>query len=272
MKNRISWVMAVCMTILLMTSCNNDDDKVAKPVITITELGIGNSGIAYEGADLHIEAEILAEGIIRDVLVEIHQEEGSSDEIVARFEEYAGKKNTTFHKHVAIPVGTKLGMYHVHLIVTDQLGNESTAEGEIEIQALNDSEAPVLNLTLTPEEGKVFTNGQTIALAGSVTDNFALGGLLVALVYESDNLSDDQVSGNNPAVVVLLHTHDFDSPKRHNFVASIVVGAEYDNNMIPSAIFGQNAWRNGDYFILVKGKDAKGNAFKSARYPIKINR
>lgn len=272
MKNRFLLVMAAFMTGILMASCDKDDDKVSKPVITITELGLGNNGIAYEGADLHIEAEIVAEGTIRDVLVEIHQEEGSSEEIEARFEEYAGKKNTTFHKHVAIPIGTKLGTYHVHLIVTDQLGYESTAEGEIEIQALNDSEAPVLNLTLTPEDGKVFSNGQTISLAGSVTDNYALGGLLVALVFESDNLTDDQVSGDNPAVVVLLHTHDFESSKLHNFVASIVVGAEFDNNMIPAAIAGQNVWRNGDYFILVKGKDAKGNAFKSARYPIKINR
>ena len=49
-------------------------------VISDLELGISDSHVAYIGADLHVEAEIVAEGRIKLVMVEIHQEEGSSDE------------------------------------------------------------------------------------------------------------------------------------------------------------------------------------------------
>lgn len=267
MNTRIILICAFLITNLLFISCEKED-KVARPEISELELGIGNNHVAYIGSDLHIEAEIVAEGVINQVIVEIHQEEGSSEEIVATFDEFAGKKNTTFHKHIDIPDGTTAGTYHCHLTVTDKEGYETTVEEEISLEELADTEAPTLTMSTTPESGKSFTNGQTISISGTVTDNNALGGLLVALVKETDNITDDNVSGTNTSVIVMLHTHDFSSPKSHAFTASIVVGATNDNNMTPAPIQGNNAWRTGNYYILVKGKDAKNNAFQSSRYPI----
>ena len=69
----------------------------------------------------------------------------------------------------------------------------------------------------------------------------------------------------------MLHTHDFDDPDETEFTASIAVGAANDNNMTPAPIQGDNAWRSGNYYILVKSKDAKGNWAYSSHYPIVIN-
>jgi hypothetical protein len=260
----------IATSTLFFTSCEKDDD-VAKPVINILELGLGDSHVAYIGADLHIEAEIEAEGRIDVITVEIHQEEGSSDEIEASYDEYAGLKNTTFHKHVDIPAETPSGTYHVHITVTDQEGNQTTVEDEIEIEELADEEAPEITVSSAPENGKGYSNGETITISGSVTDNISLAGLLVTLVYEPDNIADADVTGANTSVIVMLHTHDFEDPDETEFTASIAVGAANDNNMTPAPIQGDNAWRSGNYYILVKSKDAKANWAYSSHYPIVIN-
>ena len=257
-------------SLLFFTSCEKDDE-VPKPVINIWELGLGDSHVAWIGADLHIEAEIEAEGRIDVITVEIHQEEGSSDEIEATFDEYAGLKNTTFHKHVDIPAETTAGTYHVHITVTDQEGNQTTVEDEIEIEELADEEAPEITVSSAPENGATYSTGETIEISGTVTDNVSLTGMLVVLVKESDNIDDADVSGSNSSVITMLHTHDFEDPDETEFTAAIAVGAENDNNMTPAPIQGDNAWRPGNYYILVKSKDAKGNWAYSSHYPIVIN-
>jgi len=270
MNPRVLFIALTFATSLFLASCDKEEE-VAKPIIDLQELGLSDSHVAYIGSDLHIEAEIEAEGKIDKITVEIHQEEGSSDEIVVTYDEFAGLKNTTFHKHVDIPATTVAGTYHCHITVTDQEGNQTTVEDEISIEELVDTEAPVLTITAAPESGKIYTTNNTISISGTVTDNVSLAGLLVALVKESDNITDDAIAGTNTSVIVMLHTHDFTSPTSHTFTASIVVGATNDNNMTPAAIQGNNVWRTGNYYILVKGKDAKGNGFKSSRYPIVLN-
>ncbi len=96
--------------------------------------------------------------------------------------------------------------------------------------------------------------------------------MLVALVYETDNITDENVTGvQDSKVIVMLHTHDFDDPDETEFSTSIDVGAVNDNNMTPAVIQGDNAWKTGNYYILVKSTDAKENWAYSAHYPIVIN-
>ena len=273
MKTTIRTIILLFITanLLFFTACEDDDVDVQKPVINNLEVGLGDSHVAYVGADLHLQAEIEAMGRIGVITVEIHKEEGSSDEIKATFDEYAGLKNTTFHKHVDIPAETPTGTYHVHITVTDQEGNQTTVEDEIEIEELADEEAPELTVSSAPENGKSFANGETISISGTATDNTSLAGMLIALVYESDNITDDDVTGANTSVIVMLHTHDFEDPDEYEFSTSIEVGAANDNNMTPAPIEGDNAWQSGNYYILVKCKDAKGNWAYSSHYPIVIN-
>lgn len=143
MKTRIIFLAATIITGFSFTSCENENE-IPKPLIEGLELGIGNSKLAYIGADLHIEAEITAEGKIDKIHIEIHQEEGGEDEIEAEFDEFSGLKNTAFHKHVAIPGSLSAGSYHFHMTVTDLEGNSTTVEEEIQLEELADEEAPVV--------------------------------------------------------------------------------------------------------------------------------
>nr|WP_321452006.1 DUF4625 domain-containing protein [uncultured Carboxylicivirga sp.] len=256
------------------SSCEKDDEGVAKPTISDLEIGIGNSLIGYIGSDLHIEAEVVAEGYLNTITVEIHAEDGSDNEVEAVYD-YSDQnlKNTEFHKHVDIPGNFPVGEYHLHLIVTDKEGNSTTVEEDITLEELVDEEAPVITITSAPASGQAFANGETISISGTITDNISLAGMVVALVYESDNIADTDVSGAaDTKVIVMLHTHDFgDDPDETDFTASIAVGAEYDNNMTPAVITGDNAWKKGNYYLLVKSTDAKSNWAISDRYPITIN-
>ena len=118
-------------------ACKDDDkSSVAKPVITLTEVGHDNSGIGHIGDDLHLKAEIVAEGTIKRIDIEIHQEEGGKFEIEKTFTEgkYIGVKNVEFHEHIDIPADAPAGEYHLHFTVTDAEGQQTTAEHEVKLE------------------------------------------------------------------------------------------------------------------------------------------
>lgn len=277
--NKLFSVLIALMFALMFLSCQKEKE-VAKPVVTAFELGLNNSGLAYIGGDIHIEAEVVADGKIHTIQVEIHpegeHEMKSATTMAAHWEadttytKFSGLKNTTFHEHIEVPMDAETGHYHVHFIVTDMEGNQTTIEEEIELLIPEDNEAPVLTVTSAPDGGQVFSNGQVIRLTGSLTDNLALGGLYVGLVRTNQNLDDPSVDATN--TITLLHTHDFNSPASHAFDCSITVGAVNDNNDPPKTIGGDFAWASGAYYILVKSKDAIGsNWVYSQRIPLTIS-
>ena len=282
MNTRIFIIAIAFITGIFFTSCENDDDITPKPSIDMTELGYENSKIAYAGSELHMEADIVAEGNIEKVTVEIHYE-GAHDhksisavqddhewEVDTTFTEFSGLKNTTFHKHIEVPVEADTGAYHFHFVVTDMEGQQSSVEEELEIHEPEDQVFPEMNITSAPSASEEFGDGDVISIAGSVSDDQALGGLYVGLVREDQNLSDAEVNATN--TITILHTHDFDEHAFHEFSANISVGAEYDNNNEPKEITGDIAWQTADYYIVAKTKDAfGGNWTFSNRYPVIIN-
>jgi len=270
------------LAIQLISSCDYSNE-ISKPEVNLTELGYQNSKMASLGNDLHIEAEILAEGKVDNIRVTIHPE-GDHTEKNSNFINhedewefdsvytigFTGVKDPTFHKHVEIPVTADTGDYHFHFIVTDMEGFQSSVEDEIKIPAPNDTQSPIITISSAPSEGQVFANEQTISISGSISDDKLLGGLYIGLVRTDRNLEDSFVNDTN--TITLLHTHDFDSPQMYSFSASIIVGAAKDNNNPTKDITGSIAWSTGNYYILVKCKDAfGGNWSYSSRYPITIN-
>ena len=131
----------------VFTSCDDDDDTIAKPEITILELGEGDSHgderTATIGGELHMEIEVVAEGKIDKIQVRLHPEgehhksakEGEHEEweIDTTYTKFSGLKNTTFHEHLEIDLDAEPGDYHFDFIVTDMEGNQTDAEAEIEI-------------------------------------------------------------------------------------------------------------------------------------------
>lgn len=264
--------------ILSISSCKKEK-KPNPPVITNFELGYQNSKTAFPGGALHIEAEILAEGKINNILIEIHPEGNQVGNLVLapvgepwKFDstytgKYSGVKNTVFHEHIDVPATANTGRYHFHFIVTDMEGDQLTVEEELEVVLPTDTAAPVIQVTSVPDPGQPFTTGQTISISGLITDDIAIAGIYIALVAEDQNLPDSLV--NHVNTISMLHTHDFHDPKSVPFEANLIVGAAYDNDHPdPKPI----NWQSGNYYILIKSPDAfGGNVGFSQYYPITIS-
>jgi hypothetical protein len=251
-----------------VSSCKKDETEptVAKPQITLSEVGLENSKIGYISSDLHLEADIVAEGKINTVKVEIYPEGSGTWEFDTTYTEFSGLKNTIFHKHIDIPLTADTGNYHLHFIVIDMLGNETVAESELKIMQPTDTVAPIITVTLSPTENQSFVDGQTITITGNLTDDQALGGVYIALVRADQNLTDAEINSTN--TITLLHNQNFISPTSYSFTASINVGATMDNNNPPKPA----TWTPDNYYILVKCKDAfGGNWTFSNHYNIVLN-
>ena len=124
----------VSYTTIALTSCGNDDDP-AKPTINLTEVGHHNSKHVHPGHDLHVEAKVVAEGLVKRIDIEIHQEDGGTFKIAKSYTEgkYIGVRNIEFHEHINIPANAPLGKYHMHFVVTDQRGLQAIAESHLEV-------------------------------------------------------------------------------------------------------------------------------------------
>lgn len=166
MNTRILIIIMTFAIGFFMASCEKEDD-VAKPEITSIEYGSSHedsdSHTAYQGGDMHIEAEILAEGKIDYITVELHPEGEEEEEEHEHegweydstyTEGFNGLKNATFHKHIEIGSEATPGEYHFHFIVVDMEGNQVTYEGDVEIlEAISNIE--VSNLTINGGEHDV---------------------------------------------------------------------------------------------------------------------
>ena len=131
MKKTLLNIVAITLMGLAFTACS--DDKTASPTIVLTEVGHDDSHIAYTGSDMHLEADIEAEGLIKTIHVELLLEEGSGYRIAKEWadEKYIGKKNTEFHEHIDIPIDAPEGEYQLLFTVADREGNQSQATAHV---------------------------------------------------------------------------------------------------------------------------------------------
>ena len=134
-------------TLLSFTACHDEDEaeKAKAPVIQLTEVGHDNEKHAHPGDDLHLEGDIIAEGLIKSILVEIHQEDGDYEiefkyDDAKQYSKYIGVRNCEFHEHIDIPEDAPLGEYHLHVIVTDQQGQTGSAKSELTMVAEDDDD------------------------------------------------------------------------------------------------------------------------------------
>jgi hypothetical protein len=125
-------------SIALLSSCKDDEEtavtpETAAPTISEVEIGEGNSMECEPGGDLHMDAEIVAEGKIDKITVDLHPESGEGDDIEAEYTEYSGLLNADFHQDLEIPSTTEHGDYHFHMTVTDQAGKSTSIEADVHI-------------------------------------------------------------------------------------------------------------------------------------------
>ena len=132
--------MLLCIFCFILSSCDNNDEpspSVPLPISTLAEVGEENCKEATAGADLHLEGDVSAEGLIARIDVTVASEAGSLIVVKKSWTDgkYIGVRNTTFHEHLDIPANTKAGNYKVTFVVTDKLGQSSTFISELKIVA-----------------------------------------------------------------------------------------------------------------------------------------
>ena len=118
----------------VMTACNDDDDRTAAPVVTLTEAN-------YEAAEneLCVQATIKADGLIASVSAVVLDKDGNQvGDSYSDSETYAGVKATEgvhFHIHgIVIADVAAVADYRLVITVTDQLGQKTTVESELGLE------------------------------------------------------------------------------------------------------------------------------------------
>jgi hypothetical protein len=141
-KSAMVKIPMVLAAVVVMTSCG----KTEKPEIVSFELGYENSKSANAGDELHMDAEVVAEGTIDMIRIVIHPEGGHAKkgvrsvsdegkwEVDTTYTKFSGLKNTTFHEHLDVPVDAEPGDYHFHFEVVDMEGYQTVFEEELEIK------------------------------------------------------------------------------------------------------------------------------------------
>ncbi len=121
--------------VLFFVACKEDEPVVPAPVISGLEVGSNNSKTVQRGKDLHLEAQLTAEGTLASVKVNIHPKSGAGWTFSKDIAELVGKKNGEIHMHIDIPATTAPGEYHVDIEVKDQNGRVTEAESDLSITA-----------------------------------------------------------------------------------------------------------------------------------------
>lgn len=145
-----------CVFSLVLSSCSDDDDakqSVAKPVVALAEIGKENSKEAIAGKDLHLEGNLVADGLIARIDVTIAAKDGNKTIVKQSYTEgkYIGVRNTTFHEHLDIPADAAPGAYTVTFVVTDRLGQSTTFTSDLTVKAL-DKTAPTITFKEVGED------------------------------------------------------------------------------------------------------------------------
>ena len=118
----------------VMTACNDDDDRTAAPVVTLTEAN-------YEAAEneVCVQATIKADELIASVSAVVLDKDGNQlGDSYSDSETYAGVKATEgvhFHIHgIVIADVAAVADYRLVITVTDQLGQKTTIESELGLE------------------------------------------------------------------------------------------------------------------------------------------
>ena len=162
-----------CVFSLVLSSCSDDDDakqSVAKPVVALAEVGKENSKEAIAGKDLHLEGDLVADGLIARIDVTIATKDGNKTIVKQSYTEgkYIGVRNTTFHEHLDIPTDAAPGAYTVTFVVTDKLGQSTTFTSDLTVKALDKTVPTITFKEVGEDDSKKAVIGQKMHLEAQI--------------------------------------------------------------------------------------------------------
>ena len=142
-------------TLTTMSSCNNDDDEtqntVAKPTLTVEEIGIENNKTGLAGSDIHTEGDITAPGKVKTFSIKVYDKTGT--EIGEKiFDEknpdtFVGNINPHFHIHIPLQSDAALGEGKIVITVIDETGQTVEFSEAITIKPAIVNNVDGLNVT-----------------------------------------------------------------------------------------------------------------------------
>ena len=168
MKTLFKSLLFFALAAFVLQSCSNDTDEliVGPPVISNFEVGgahdehgeedhadddhsdddhsdeddHAHEGEVHKGEGMHVGADILAQVRVSSITLEIHGHDlvAAAGEVDWDFEQvYTDPKylvlNPEFHEDIMVPANIPSGEYHVKLTVTDEAGNSTVAEVDVDI-------------------------------------------------------------------------------------------------------------------------------------------
>ena len=161
MKTLLKSLLLFALAAFVLQSCSDDDVVVDAPVISNFEVGgahdehgdedhadddhadeddHAHEGEVHKGEGMHVGADILAQVRVSSITLEIdgHDIVAAAGEVEWEFEQvYTDPKylvlNPEFHEDIQIPANIPSGEYHVKLTVTDEAGNSTVAEADVDI-------------------------------------------------------------------------------------------------------------------------------------------
>ena len=134
-KMKITKFFLMLATVAALFSACKKDKITEIPKISDLEVGSNNNKTAFPGTDLHIEADLIAAENIAKVSLDINPVAATGWKFSKEFVTgYAGSKNAEFHEHIDVPADAAIGKYRVVLTLTDQQGQVTKIESDLELK------------------------------------------------------------------------------------------------------------------------------------------
>jgi len=243
-KFKLTLTLVAASFILMLPSCGEDEVELAAPTISNLEVGTGNSLMATIGSDLHLDAEIVAEGKIASIEIDMHNEDGTGDDIEVVFTNYNGKLNADFHEHIDIPSTTTEGDYHFHIKVTDEEGQSTEVDREVQVSAGTVSTAPEIeDLEVGENDNHTATVGGELHLDAHIHAPELIDNIVVELHPEGTTGDDIEATFTNYAGEEEADFHE------HVEIPATAATGEYHMHLIVTDQAGQETEVDADVTI-----------------------
>ncbi|WP_437917979.1 DUF4625 domain-containing protein [Sphingobacterium sp. LRF_L2] len=126
---------------LFLFSCSNSNEDLlpAAPTVALVHLGTHDSPddkIVLIGEAIHLEADIVASGLVAKIELEAYQTSGYGTYSFKKeyTGDYVGQKEVTYHDHPELSDDAPIGEYRLIIKVTDQKGQVGKVESDFTVK------------------------------------------------------------------------------------------------------------------------------------------
>jgi len=268
---------------LIFVACKKDrpEGELPAPSIANLEIGSGNNGQGIIGRDFHLDMDVTAGDKISTVQVLIRQKQGITYPAEWSFEltwtEFKGTRNTNVHKHFTIPKEAPAGAYDFIIKISDENGtvleemhaiNLVTAESlpvnpqmySLMLEKMDKGFVYILNRGFMLDDDKGYVKNEKLKAYVDISKVKGEGVMYTFLVKKSAGHLPESVDKIDFSKVIVTDSREHTGMTAVNTFTNYVdlpnhspkeflIGTSLDNRVPASAISGEKAWMNGEYYF-----------------------